>query len=154
MSWVLSRPDRPPSATRWSDTGLAELMLAHGASSFLTLWTGVAVMLAESGGDDGAIGGPTKSGQASDGSFDVGLWQINGYWHRLWYEHLAMSYARAFDAVQATAYARKISDQWQSFRPWNAFLNESHLKFEARAKAAAEAILSPIRLRADLRFAA
>jgi hypothetical protein len=96
----------------------------------------MSVMLAESGtkAPDGMLRPQkdvapvvTSTDPRVDGSRDLGIWQLNSFWH-------PVGEAVAFDPIKATAYAYKISANGTNFSPWNAWKNGRFQLFFARCQ--------------------
>jgi hypothetical protein len=93
---------------------------AHGLT-----WA-VAVAFAESAGRVDAVGGPNR-----DGSYDYGLWQINGKAHPS-YDPGRLRSEAAYNAAAAFA----ISSNGGSFAPWSTIANGAAMAHYSQAAAA------------------
>jgi Lysozyme like domain len=76
------------------------------------LETGVAIVLAESGGNTSAVSPPNRNG-----TIDYGMWQINSI-HKFEY---------VLDPIRATAWVWGFSHEGTSWTPWSVFNNLSYL---------------------------
>lgn len=100
------------------------------------LRTGIAVVLAESGGVTTAR---NTEGNTPRGSVDRGLWQINSFWHP------EVSDAAAYDPLRASKAAYRISGMGRNFGAWSAYGNGTpsapFAKFKPRAAKAVEQLI-------------
>jgi hypothetical protein len=115
---------------------LADLLDAAGFNGGTDTQEGIAIVCAESGRDPTAV----HRNMAADGvtvlSTDRGLWQINDK------AHPEVTDAMAFDPVQATAAAARISSKGSNYAPWSTFGNDAykpHMEAAAVAMAGARA---------------
>lgn len=100
-------------------------LLAHaGFSSGASQATALSVIAAESGRD------PAARHVNDDGSVDRGLWQINNR------AHPDVTDAQAYDPVEATKAAFRISSGGTRFAPWAAFTNGAYKPHWEAAKVA------------------
>jgi hypothetical protein len=119
-----------------SDRDIARLLFATGFNFGLTfpipddaiekapVVLGVAIVLAESGGD------PKITGKADKD--DRGLWQINRRWHP------EVSDVCAYDAACSTKEAYRISKQGTDYSEWNTYKYNDYKRYMDRAKEAAK----------------
>jgi len=93
-----------------------------------------------------------NEGGTRPGSRDRGLWAINDQWHP------EVTDEMAFDPVQASIVAYRLSNQGTRWSPWNAYNNDLHIKYLPMAGVAHEAakrlrnktaIISGLEYRAD-----
>lgn len=114
-----------------SDPDLARLVMRYG---FPDPVLAVAIILAESGGDPGAVN--TKGN--SPPSRDRGLWQINDFWHgpNVKPPTVPVTDAEAFDPDLATRAAFKISNRGTNFTQWSAYKYKTYINFLPRAERA------------------
>jgi hypothetical protein len=107
-----------------SDVQLAQIVHMGGFSGINTVTTGVAIVMAESGGQ------PKARNTNSDGSVDRGMWQINNK------AHPDVSDSVADDPIGATKAAYKISNGGKNWKPWATYTSGKYLLFMPRAAAA------------------
>jgi hypothetical protein len=105
-----------------SDNSICDILKAAGFAGD-GLITGIAVVLAESGGNTNAI---NTTGNTPP-STDAGLWQINLF------HHPDVTKIQALDPVFATNYAYTLSKQGTDFTPWSAFNAGTYKQFMNRA---------------------
>lgn len=91
----------------------------------------VAVAYAESAGDTYAIGQNIDSDKPSSGSQDLGLWQINNYWHR---EKLLRTPAWRDPWVSLSLAVQVFEEGGRLWKPWHTFTSASYQKHLARAR--------------------
>lgn len=84
----------------------------------------VAIIWGESGGDAHAVN-VVDHNPASRAylSCDIGLWQINSYWHP------EVSMRDALDPVKATQHSWRISGGGWGFEPWHVYTSNKHLRY-------------------------
>lgn len=101
--------------TVYSPKQIYEAMMRHGAASIdpnkRVIW--VAIALAESSGNDQAVG-PVG---------ERGVWQI------YLKAHPDVTAAQAIDIETGTEAARKISNNWTNFQPWSTYNHGTYKKF-------------------------
>lgn len=118
-----------------SDSDICKLIHDSGAPANLAdIVTFTAIVLAESGGNAYAVGVNGNPNRPSYRSLDVGLFQINTYWHPQY------SIANLLDPLANTLAARTLSGGWATFAPWNAWHNGAFNAFVPRAYAAAQGL--------------
>ena len=95
----------------------------------------VAIIWGESGGDAHAVN-VVDHNPASRAylSCDIGLWQINSYWHP------EVSATCALSASCNARAAARISRQGRRWREWWTWKNNKHVPFMSRARAAQAAV--------------
>jgi len=123
------RPPHPdPDVTRHSMYEWAWVLIRVG---FRDPVTGVAVIWAESRGDDNARNLVYNLNSPAHMSYDEGGWQINNWWHRA-----RITTACADQMLCSSVYAKSISAGGSDYRLWTTFFNGSHRQFmDAAARA-------------------
>lgn len=117
---------------------LVPLLANAGFSSGTSQATGIAIVAAESGRD------PSAKHVNTDGSVDRGLWQINDR------SHPEVTDAQAFDPVEATAAAFKISNGGTNYSPWSTYTNLSYRNHTEAAKVALDGYSRVKKLQGEL----
>lgn len=130
-----------PTETVVVTTGkpLAALDIAKVASEAgftdAELAVATAIALAESNGYEKAVGGPNRGAGAAQGSYDFGLWQINGYWHK-------PSDAQKFVALENAKMAHKIYSERGNWTPWSVYNSGSYMTRMPEAQSAVAVLLA------------
>lgn len=123
--------------TKLSDVQIAQYAFKAGFRNspvHQNLTMAVAIALAESGGDTAV----THKNSDSRGTTDLGVWQINNYWHR----DLLTKYSWS-DPLQNAQMAFIIVGQSNgTWTQWSTFNSGSFFKYMARAIKAATAVQS------------
>lgn len=91
--------------------------------------TAVAIALAESGGKSTAVGGPN-----SDGSYDLGYWQINNKAH----PGLLAQYPSWWEAASNARMMASVSGGGRNWKPWTTYTSNKYKDFLPAATQGAE----------------
>lgn len=91
--------------------------------------TAVAIALAESGGKGAAVGGPN-----SDGSYDLGYWQINNKAHKA----LFLQYPDWWESAANARMMAAVSGGGRNWKPWTTYSSGRYKEFLPDATAGAE----------------
>lgn len=114
-----------------------DIATAASAAGFLDeeLVVATAIALAESNGYEKAVGGPNRGTGPAQGSYDFGLWQINGYWHK-------PTDQQKFVAVENAKMARAIFTERGNWTAWSVYNSGSYMTRMAEAQGAVAALLA------------
>ena len=121
-----------------TDDELARLVCRPGWAWPYAAVTAMAVALAESGGDPHAVHVVDRPDSPAHLSLDLGLWQINTWWHA------EVPIAEALDPETAVAHAQRISTNGRSWSPWAAWKSGAYRRHLPRAQAACRAVGWPV----------
>lgn len=91
----------------------------------------IAVCYGESGGETNAIGQNVESDKVTTASQDLGLWQINNYWHAA---KLARTPAWRDPWVALSLAVQCFEEAKGTWKPWHAFTGGIYLKHLAKAQ--------------------
>lgn len=128
----MAKPQAPPEYVNQSPATAGQLALWAQQVGVPAdqVPTAVAIALAESGGKGAAVGGPN-----SDGSYDLGYWQINNKAHA----GLLLQYPSWWEAPSNSRMMASVSGGGRNWRPWTTYTSGKYKEFLPAATAGAEA---------------